>query len=83
MNELINNLRLDAGISRLHDEPYLVAINKSGEIIDPLIGLEKFAELIVRECCGVLTENVEIALNASGSPVYPEGLLCEHFGVGE
>ena len=44
---------------------------------------EKFAELIVRECCGVLTENVEVALDASGSPVYPEGLLCEHFGVGE
>lgn len=43
----------------------------------------KFAELIVRECCGILTENVEIALNASGSPVYPEGLIYEHFGVEE
>ena len=50
MNERINNLRLDAGISTLHDAPYLVAINKSGEIIDPIIGLEKFAELIVFEC---------------------------------
>ena len=50
MNERFNELRLDAGIARLHDEPYLVAINKSGEIIDPLIGLEKFAELIVLEC---------------------------------
>ena len=50
MNEQINNLRLDAGISTLHDAPYLVAINKSGEIIDPIIGLEKFAELIVRMC---------------------------------
>jgi len=45
--------------------------------------LEKFAELIVRECCGILTENVEIALNASGSSVYPEGLIYEHFGVEE
>ena len=44
---------------------------------------EKFAELIVRECCGILTENVEIALNASGSSVYPEGLIYEHFGVEE
>lgn len=45
--------------------------------------LEKFAELIVRECCDVLTENVEVALDASGSPVYPEGLIYEHFGVEE
>ena len=44
---------------------------------------EKFAELIVRECCGVLIENVEVALDASGSPVYPEGLIYEHFGVEE
>lgn len=43
----------------------------------------KFAELIVAECCGVLTENVEVALDASGSPVYPEGLIYEHFGVEE
>ena len=43
--------------------------------------LTKFAELIIRECCGILTENVEIALDASGSPVYPEGLIYEHFGV--
>ena len=47
------------------------------------IRLEKFAELIVRECCDILAENVEIALNASGSPVYPEGLIYEHFGVEE
>lgn len=44
---------------------------------------EKFAELIVRECCDILTENVEVALDASGSPVYPEGLIYEHFGVEE
>ena len=54
MNDRINELRLDAGISRLHDEPYLVAVNKSGEIEDPMIGLEKFAELIVRECAKII-----------------------------
>lgn len=43
----------------------------------------RFAELIVRECCEILRENVEVALNASGSPVYPEGLIREHFGVEE
>ena len=56
MNERINELRLDAGISRLHDEPYLVAVNKSGEIEDPMIGLEKFAELIVQECMNQVRE---------------------------
>jgi hypothetical protein len=50
MNELINNLRLDAGISQLKDDPRLVVIDREGNVIDPLIGLEKFAELIVREC---------------------------------
>ena len=59
MNERINELRLDAGISLLHDEPYLVAVNKSGNIEDPMIGLEKFAELIVRECVSVI--NTEAA----------------------
>ena len=48
-----------------------------------VIFMKKFAELIIRECCGVLTENVEVALDASGSPVYPEGLIYEHFGVEE
>ena len=59
MNERINELRLDAGISLLHDEPYLVAVNKSGNIEDPMIGLEKFAELIVRECIGILETEIE------------------------
>ena len=74
MNERINNLRLDAGISTLHDAPYLVAINKSGEIIDPIIGLEKFAELIVRECALVVFKKTG-----------PKSALdvLEHFGVKE
>jgi hypothetical protein len=50
MNEIINNLRLDAGIAQLKDDPRLVVIDREGNAIDPLIGLEKFAELIVREC---------------------------------
>ena len=44
---------------------------------------EKFAELLIRECCEVLREEVEVALSAVGSPVYPEGLIYEHFGVEE
>ena len=50
MNKRINELRLDAGIGRLDEVPYLVAVNKEGEIIDPLEGLQQFAELIIQEC---------------------------------
>ena len=54
MNERINQLRLEAGISRLHDEPkFMVAVSKEGTVIEPLDGLEKFAELIVRECARI------------------------------
>ena len=75
MNERINELRLDAGISLLHDEPYLVAVNKSGNIEDPMIGLEKFAELIVAECI----DNIEVwELDSRNHISY---MLARHFGV--
>ena len=61
MNELINKLRLDAGIARLKDSANLVVINKEGNIIDPLFGLEKFAELIVQECVTQLRKEGERA----------------------
>jgi len=55
MNERINELRLDAGISRLRDEPkFMVAVSEEGTVIEPLDGLQKFAELIVRECIAQL-----------------------------
>ena len=60
MNERINQLRLEAGISRLHDEPkFMVAVSKEGTVIEPLDGLEKFAELIVRECISIVEEQKE------------------------
>jgi len=72
MNEKINSLRLDAGISTLENDPRLVVINKNGEIIDPMIGLEKFAELIVKECINKI-ETYEIYVGCS-----PAGeLACE------
>lgn len=49
MNELFDELRIEAGIARLADDPWLAVIDKNGKVIDPLIGLEKFAELIIRE----------------------------------
>jgi hypothetical protein len=50
MNELIDSFRLYAGIARVHNSAQLVVIDEHGNIIDPLIGLEKFAELIIQEC---------------------------------
>jgi hypothetical protein len=86
MNELINNLRLDAGISQLKDDPRLVVIDREGNVIDPLIGLEKFAELIVRECmrmCEVtemsfVTHDCDV--EASGA-ITVKHFIAEHFGV--
>jgi hypothetical protein len=73
MNHVFHKLANDAWIDVPEGQGY------DGKIFNK----EKFAELIVRECCEILRENVEVALNASGSPVYPEGLIKEHFGVEE
>jgi len=59
MNKLINDLRLDAGISRIAQEPYLCVVNKEGKIIDPLKGLELFSELIVKECATTIQDFVD------------------------
>lgn len=61
MNELINNLRLDSGISQLNGDPRLVVIDREGNVIDPLIGLEKFAELIAAECVNMIETAAEQA----------------------
>ena len=66
-------------IRELYNKVFAESMNMRWNIEDA----EKFAELIVQECCDILTENVEVALDASGSPVYPEGLIYEHFGVEE
>jgi hypothetical protein len=80
MNERFNDLRLDAGISRLHEVPYMVAVNKEGEIIEPLDGLQKFAELIIEECaqqCWTVSE-----LESKGSVVNEcAKRIRKHFGV--
>lgn len=77
MNEFLNDLRLEAGISRLEDDPRLIVINKKGEVIDPLIGLENFALFIIQEC--------EMALNPVLRDMISRDkairLIKEHFGV--
>jgi hypothetical protein len=76
MNERINDLRLEAGIGRLHEVPYMVAVNKEGELIEPLEGLQKFAELIVRECMKLNSQELSITAIERLLPMYQE-----HFGV--
>jgi hypothetical protein len=80
MNERINNLRLDAGISQLKDDPRLVVIDREGNVIDPLIGLEKFAELIVRECIGKYDEWAEHSTDKTSFALAQHNLK-KHFGV--
>ena len=96
MKSKLNELRLDAGIARIENQQWLCVLDKeTGMMIDPLIGLEKFAELIVRECIN------EIAYIGKANEVFGDrtdrgGLnhilwttetaiekIREHFGVEE
>ena len=47
------------------------------------IDLEKFAELIVRECISALDKEVYIATREDGEQACHEVILLEHFGVKE
>jgi hypothetical protein len=73
MKSKLNELRLDAGIARIENQQWLCVLDKeTGMMIDPIIGLEKFAELILRECklfCGHDSEGVSA--------------MFKHFGVEE
>jgi len=84
MNERINDLRLEAGIGRLHEVPYMVAVNKEGELIEPLEGLQKFAELIVRECIAICQDvDGENNIDARSGRQDCAVEIQEHFGVEE
>ena len=50
MNQYLNELRLEAGIARIEDDPWLVVINKEGNVIDPLIGLQLYGEAVAKDC---------------------------------
>lgn len=83
MNERFNELRLDAGIALLHNEPLLVVVNKDGTVNQcPLEGLEKFAELIVAECMEVFSK--DLPEPGDGRMLEVINRVCdvaEHFGV--
>jgi hypothetical protein len=44
---------------------------------------QRFGEMVVQQCCKILTDNVEVASDASGNPVYPEALFRKHFGLSD
>jgi hypothetical protein len=70
MKSKLNELRLDAGIARIENQQWLCVLDKeTGMLIDPMIGLEKFAELIVRECALQCNHNDDM------------DRILEHFGV--
>jgi hypothetical protein len=78
MKTKLNELRLDAGIARIENQQWLCVLDKeTGMMIDPLIGLEKFAQLIVRECARVADVADENKCEWIG------GNILTHFGVGE
>jgi len=93
MKAKLNELRLDAGIARIENQQWLCVLNKeTGMMIDPLIGLEKFAELIVKECTNYMNSRTKdwdaklrwIFNDGSGyMEVDVDSLLKEHFGVEE
>ena len=81
MKNKLNELRLDAGIARIENQKWLCVLDKeTGMMVDPMIGLEKFAELIVREC-------IEQVITGPNGPAYyaveAALRLKKHFGVEE
>lgn len=81
MKSKLNELRLDAGIARIENQQWLCVLDKeTGMMIDPLIGLEKFAQLIVAECI----EQVITGPNGPAHYAVEAALrLKKHFGVEE
>ena len=85
MKSKLNELRLDAGIARIENQQWLCVLDKeTGMMIDPMIGLEKFAELIVRECIDALwTEECHVSDLAVEDYNRKSKKIKEHFGIGE
>jgi hypothetical protein len=59
----------------------MVAVNKEGELIEPLEGLQKFAELIVEECCNRLGEETILHDGYGYNQHELYNRLRKHFGV--
>ncbi len=85
MKSKLNELRLDAGIARIENQQWLCVLDKeTGMMVDPLIGLEKFAELIVRECVAICQDiDGEDNIDAKSGRQDCAVEIKDHFGVEE
>ena len=86
MKTKLNELRLDAGIARIENQQWLCVLDKeTGMMIDPMIGLEKFAELIVEECRTVVNDLYhKTPLELCGPLLTADEEIAKHFyGVEE
>jgi hypothetical protein len=84
MKNKLNELRLDAGIARIENQKWLCVLDKeTGMMIDPMIGLEKFAELIVQECLAQVDKVDEVCEDdAEKLGISWVGYaIAKHFGV--
>lgn len=82
MNELLNEMRLDAGIARVGPEGYetkqLVVLSPDGRVIDPLIGLEAYGLMVLNEAIRV----IENEYWSDPHEVYQAiDLIKKHFGI--
>ena len=78
MNPELDKLRIKAGISRIQDDYRLIVITKDGQVTDPLNGLEKFAELIIDECCN---KSLELSHRSDDMGAIIANNIKQHFGV--
>ena len=80
MKSKLNELRLDAGIARIENQQWLCVLDKeTGMMVDPLIGLEKFAQLIVAECCQVMESLPSSTYHVGRTRMSEE--IKQYFGV--
>ena len=56
----------------------------SGEVLTiPTIVMEKFAELLIKECISTLEEKIYQSIDNDGDEVWADLILKQHFGVEE
>jgi hypothetical protein len=83
MNDRLNYLRISAGIARLEGDPRLVVINKEGQAINGLIGLELFAEAIIKDCIDICEQTHDTPNGNMRCANDDESIrkIKQHFGV--
>jgi hypothetical protein len=79
MNERIKQLAVEADFM-LCEDGHFYSEGQSQKTTD---GLQKFAELIVKECISALDEKIYRSIDGDGDEIWADLILKEHFGVKE